>query len=73
MLHRLRDLFLGSPLPTYEQAENRLNKIRFLEAFSTDLHYSILYDNQEIYLGLIIDPELLILIIPLEFQETVNV
>ncbi len=54
MLHRLRDLFLGSPLPTYEQAENRLNKIRALAAFSPDALSSIAYANQEIYLGLII-------------------
>jgi amino acid transporter len=54
MLHRLRDLFLGSPLPTNEQAENRLNKIRALAAFSPDALSSIAYANQEIYLGLII-------------------
>ena len=57
MLHRLRDLFLGSPLPTYEQAENRLNKIRALAAFSPDALSSIAYANQEIYLGLIIAME----------------
>jgi hypothetical protein len=56
MLHRLRDL--GSPLPTYEQAENRLNKIRALAAFSPDALSSIAYANHEIYLGLIIDPTL---------------
>ena len=54
MLHRLRDLFLGSPLPTYELADNRLNKIRALAAFSPDALSSIAYANQEIYLGLII-------------------
>lgn len=54
MLHRLRDLFLGSPLPTYEMADNRLNKIRALAAFSPDALSSIAYANQEIYLGLII-------------------
>jgi hypothetical protein len=48
MLHRLRDLFLGSPLPTYEQAENHLNKIRALSAFSPDARSSIAYADQEI-------------------------
>lgn len=54
MHHRIRDLFLGSPLPTYELADNRLNKIRALAAFSPDALSSIAYANQEIYLGLII-------------------
>ncbi len=54
MHHRLRDLFLGSPLPTYELADNRLNKIRALAAFSPDALSSIAYANQEIYLGLIV-------------------
>lgn len=53
MHHKLRDLFLGSPLPTYELADNRLNKIRALAAFSPDALSSIAYANQEIYLGLI--------------------
>lgn len=54
MLHRMRELFLGSPLPTSKLADERLNKIRALAAFSPDALSSIAYANQEIYLGLII-------------------
>ena len=54
MLNRIKHLLLGSPLPTYRLAEERLNKIRALAAFSPDALSSIAYANQEIYLGLVV-------------------
>jgi amino acid transporter len=54
MLSKLRYLLIGPPLPTYEMAEKRLNKIRALAAFSPDALSSIAYANQEIYLGLVV-------------------
>jgi amino acid transporter len=54
MLNRLKNLMIGSPLPTYQLAEKRLNKIRALAAFSPDALSSIAYANQEIYLGLVV-------------------
>ena len=54
MLSKLRHILIGSPLPTYQLSEKRLNKIRALAAFSPDALSSIAYANQEIYLGLMI-------------------
>jgi amino acid transporter len=54
MLNKLKHLIIGSPLPTYQLAEKRLNKIRALAAFSPDALSSIAYANQEIYLGLVV-------------------
>jgi len=54
LLHHLRDVVLGPPLPTGELGERRLNKIRALAAFSPDALSSIAYANQEIYLGLVV-------------------
>ncbi|MEW5871392.1 MAG: hypothetical protein AB1894_19120 [Chloroflexota bacterium] len=54
MLNKLKHLLIGSPLPTYQLAEKRLNKIRALAAFSPDALSSIAYANQEIYLGLVV-------------------
>ena len=54
MLDRLKHLLIGAPLPTQEIAENKLNKVRALAAFSPDALSSIAYANQEIYLGLVI-------------------
>ncbi|MDD5369729.1 MAG: APC family permease [Anaerolineaceae bacterium] len=53
MFNHLKDLIIGSPLPTYEMVGERLNKIRALAAFSPDALSSIAYANQEIYLGLL--------------------
>ncbi len=52
MLHKIRDLLIGPPLPTQHLVHRRLNKIRALAAFSPDALSSIAYANQEIYLGL---------------------
>ena len=54
MLNKIKHLLLGSPLPTQRLAEERLNKIRALAAFSPDALSSIAYANQEIYLGLVV-------------------
>jgi len=54
LLHHLRDVVLGPPLPTGELGERRLNKIRALAAFSPDALSSIAYANQEIYLALML-------------------
>jgi len=54
MLSRLRDIFIGPPLPTQQSAHEKLNKIRALAAFSPDALSSIAYANQEIYLGLVV-------------------
>jgi amino acid transporter len=54
MLNKLKHLVIGSPLPTQQLAEKRLNKIRALAAFSPDALSSIAYANQEIYLGLVV-------------------
>jgi amino acid transporter len=54
VFHHLREIFLGSPLPTYTLGERRLNKIQALAAFSPDALSSIAYANQEIFLGLVV-------------------
>jgi amino acid transporter len=54
MINRLKEFLIGSPLPTKQLHENKLNKIRALAAFSPDALSSIAYANQEIYLGLLI-------------------
>jgi amino acid transporter len=54
MLDKIKHLIVGSPLPTTQLGERRLNKIQALAAFSPDALSSIAYANQEIYLGLIV-------------------
>ena len=54
MIDKLKHLFIGPPLPTQELADNRLNKLRALAAFSPDALSSIAYANQEIFLGLVV-------------------
>lgn len=54
MINRIKEVLIGSPLPTSELAEKKLNKIRALAAFSPDALSSIAYANQEIYLGLVV-------------------
>ncbi len=53
MLFKLKHLLIGSPLPTYQLSEKRLNKIRALAIFSPDALSSIAYANQEIFLSLV--------------------
>lgn len=52
MLRHVRWLFLGSPLPSYEEHHERLDNSRALAVFSPDALSSIAYSNQEIFLGL---------------------
>lgn len=54
MLSKIKSALIGSPLPTQQLGEKRLNKIRALAAFSPDALSSIAYANQEIYLGLVV-------------------
>jgi amino acid transporter len=54
MLFKLKNTLIGTPLPTQQLAEKRLNKTRALAAFSPDALSSIAYANQEIYLGLVV-------------------
>jgi amino acid transporter len=54
MANRIKELLIGSPLPTSELAEKKLNKIRALAVFSPAAVSSIAYANQEIYLGLVV-------------------
>nr|MBP7688903.1 APC family permease [Thermoflexales bacterium] len=54
MIDKIKHLLIGPPLPTFQLADNRLNKLRALAAFSPDALSSIAYANQEIYLGLIV-------------------
>jgi amino acid transporter len=54
MLSRLKTVLIGSPLPTHQLGEKRLNKIRALASFSPGALSSIAYANQEIYLGLVV-------------------
>src|SRR5512141_1168203 len=54
MIDKLKHLLIGPPLPTQQLADNRLNKLRALAAFSPDALSSIAYANQEIYLGLVV-------------------
>jgi len=50
----IREFLIGPPLPTHKLAEERLNKVRALAAFSPDALSSIAYANQEIFLGLVV-------------------
>jgi amino acid transporter len=54
MHNKLRQFLIGSPLPTDQLSEKRLNKIRALAAFSPDALSSVAYANQEIYFGLVV-------------------
>lgn len=54
MLDSFKHLVIGSPLPTKQLAETRLNKVRALAAFSPGALSSIAYANQEIYLALVL-------------------
>lgn len=52
--NHLRGTIIGSPLPSKEAEEKRLDKVRALAALSPDALASVAYANQEIYLGLIV-------------------
>lgn len=50
----LREILVGSPLPTLRMEEERLGNFRALAALSPDALASIAYANQEIFLGLVV-------------------
>ncbi len=54
MFTQLRHLVFGSPLPSADLGETRLDKVRALAALSPDALASVAYANQEIYLGLLV-------------------
>ena len=54
LINRIKQVLIGSPLPTQQLVEKRLNKVRALAAFSPGALSSIAYANQEIYLGLVV-------------------
>jgi amino acid transporter len=49
----IRQLILGSPLPTTEHAHQRLSKVQALAVFSSDALSSVAYATEEILLVLI--------------------
>ncbi len=49
-----RRLFLGRPLPTASEAQERLTKIKALAVFSSDALSSVAYGPEEILLGLLV-------------------
>ena len=49
----IRQLILGSPLPTIEHAHQRLSKVKALAVFSSDALSSVAYATEEILLVLI--------------------
>ena len=52
MIHKIKTIFLGSPLPTEYLKQTRLGVFKALACFSPDALSSIAYANQEIFLGL---------------------
>ncbi len=50
----IRELVIGSPLPSEDLSESRLDKVRALAALSPDALASVAYANQEIFLGLVV-------------------
>lgn len=52
MFSSIREILIGSPLPTHRLAHERLDTARALAALSPDALSSIAYANQEIFLGL---------------------
>lgn len=54
MLDTLKNLLIGSPVPTKQLGETRLNKVRALASFSPGALSSLAYANQEIYLALVV-------------------
>ncbi len=86
MFNIIKNFVIGSPLPTFQLSEKRLNKVRALAAFSPDALSSIAYANQEIYQGLLIAGaaglilsfpialaiSLLLIIVTLSYSQTIS-
>jgi len=54
MLTTVRQLLLGSPLPTTEEVHRRLSKVQGLAVFSSDALSSVAYATEEILLVLVV-------------------
>lgn len=54
MFSHIRHLLIGSPLPSEQSGETRLDKVRALASLSPDALASVAYANQEIFLGLVV-------------------
>jgi amino acid transporter len=54
MINAIRRLLLGSPLPTAEEAYQRLTKVQALAVFSSDALSSVAYATEEILLVLVV-------------------
>jgi amino acid transporter len=50
----IRQIVLGSPLPTAEEAHHRLSKVQALAIFSSDALSSVAYATEEILLVLVV-------------------
>ena len=86
MLDSLKNLLIGSPVPTRQLAETRLNKVHALASFSPGALSSIAYANQEIYLALVVAGSIglsqagpislaitaLLLIVALSYYQTIH-
>lgn len=48
----IREMLIGSPLPSMDTGETRIDNVRALAALSPDALASVAYANQEIFLGL---------------------
>ena len=54
MLNSVRHLLFGIPLPTAEEAHQRLTKVQALAVFSSDALSSVAYATEEILLALVV-------------------
>ena len=54
MFSGIRQIVLGSPLPTAEEVVHRLNKVQALAIFSSDALSSVAYATEEILLVLVL-------------------
>ena len=53
-LHRLKQVFVGSPIPTAQQRHERLDKPTALAVFASDALSSVAYATEEILLVLVL-------------------
>src|SRR5438309_63539 len=68
VLHRLKHVVLGSPIPTARESHERLTKINALAVFSSDALSSVAYATEEIMKVLIlVGAGLLYLTLPISF------
>jgi len=66
LFHFIRLLLFGSPLPTSEEAHQRLSKVKALAVFSSDALSSVAYSTEEILFVLVVaGPTAMGLLLPL--------